>query len=351
MNILELHRETWAQLDARRARLPHALLFSGQKAIGKRALAQAFAESLLCERVSPEQRTACGQCPACTWLAQGNHPDFRLLQPDALVEEDEKGETEGKGEGKKKPSQQITIDQVRALDDFLHVGTHRQGARIVLIHPAEAMNRATANALLKSLEEPSVSTLFILVSNEPERLLPTIRSRCQVQSIPLPSAERAGQWLDAQGVADAGQWLALAGGAPLLALDLAQSDERQLLDALLVELLRAPRLDPLQAAAALDRAVKAEKRPAALKRVIEWAQKWLADLALASHAQPPRFFITQAEALRRQAAASESARILAFGRKAIQYKAQCEQPLNSRLLLEDFFLGFAALFRSDARRP
>ena len=141
------------------------------------------------------------------------------------------------------------------------------------------------------------------------------------------------------------------GGAPLLALDWAQSDERQLLDALLVELLRAPRLDPLQAAAALDRAVKAEKRPAALKRVIEWAQKWLADLALASHAQPPRFFITQAEALRRQAAASESARILAFGRKAIQYKAQCEQPLNSRLLLEDFFLGFAALFRSDARRP
>ena len=137
----------------------------------------------------------------------------------------------------------------------------------------------------------------------------------------------------------------------MLALDLAQSDERQLLDALLVELLRAPRLDPLQAAAALDRAVKAEKRPAALKRVIEWAQKWLADLALASHAQPPRFFITQAEALRRQAAASESARILAFGRKAIQYKAQCEQPLNSRLLLEDFFLGFAALFRSDARRP
>ena len=125
MNILELHRETLAQLDARRARLPHALLFSGQKAIGKRALAQAFAESLLCERVSPEQRTACGQCPACTWLAQGNHPDFRLLQPDALAEEDEKGESEGKGEGKKKPSQQITIDQVRALDDFLHVGTHR----------------------------------------------------------------------------------------------------------------------------------------------------------------------------------------------------------------------------------
>ena len=349
MNILDLHRETWTQLDARRARLPHALLFSGPKAIGKRALSLAFAESLLCEQPSPE-RTACGQCPACSWLAQGNHPDFRLLQPDALAEDDEKNDTE-KSESKKKPSQQITIDQIRALDDFLHVGTHRHGARIILIHPAEAMNRATANALLKSLEEPSASTLFILVSNEPERLLPTIRSRCQTLSIPLPSASRATQWLQDHGVTEAGQWLALAGGAPLLALDLAQSDERFLLDALVAELSRAPRFDPLQAAAALDRTVKAEKRPAALKRVIEWGQKWLADLALVSHAQSPRYFLAQTEVLRRQAAASEPTRILAFGRKAIQYKAQCDQPLNSRLLLEDFFLGFAVLFRSDARRP
>jgi DNA polymerase-3 subunit delta' len=72
--------------------------------------------------------------------------------------------------GKKKPSQQITIDQVRALDDFLHVGTHRHGARLVLLNPAEAMNRPTANALLKSLEEPIANTLFILVTSEPHRL-------------------------------------------------------------------------------------------------------------------------------------------------------------------------------------
>ena len=350
MNIIDLHQDLWNSLRARRERLPHALLFSGQRGIGKFELVRRFAESLLCEKPTATQE-ACGTCMACGWLAQGNHPDLRLLQPAAMAAEEVTPATGEAASGTKKASQQITIDQIRDLDEFLHVGTHRQGVRVVLVYPAEAMNRATANAILKSLEEPIPGTVFLLVSSEPERLLPTIRSRCQVQSIPLPSAERAGQWLDAQGVADAGQWLALAGGAPLLALDLAQSDERQLLDALLVELLRAPRLDPLQAAAALDRAVKAEKRPAALKRVIEWAQKWLADLALASHAQPPRFFITQAEALRRQAAASESARILAFGRKAIQYKAQCEQPLNGRLLLEDFFLGFAALFRSDARRP
>src|ERR1035437_5332836 len=175
MNIIELHSEAWAQLDARRAQLPHALLISGQRGIGKSEFARSFAESLLCETPTATAQ-ACGTCAACGWLAQGNHPDFRLLQPEALaVEEGEATDSSGK----KKPSQQITIDQVRALDDFLHVGTHRQGARVILVNPAEAMNRSTANSLLKSLEEPIASTLFILVSSESERLLPTIRSRCQ----------------------------------------------------------------------------------------------------------------------------------------------------------------------------
>jgi DNA polymerase-3 subunit delta' len=91
------------------------------------------------------------------------------------------------------------------LDDFLHVGTHRHGARLVLLNPAEAMNRPTANALLKSLEEPIATTLFILVSSEPHRLLPTIRSRCQAMPVrrPAPCPCRT-QWLRDAGVRDAG---------------------------------------------------------------------------------------------------------------------------------------------------
>ena len=161
MNMIELHPEFWAGLLARRARLPHALLLSGQRGIGKFALARQFAESLLCEQPGVAQE-ACGHCAACGWLRQGNHPDFRLLQPEALAGEAAGSEPDASG-SKKKPSQQITIDQIRDLDEFLHVGTHRQGARIVLIHPAEAMNRATANAILKSLEEPIPGTLFLLV--------------------------------------------------------------------------------------------------------------------------------------------------------------------------------------------
>ncbi len=345
MNIIELHSSVWEQLRARRRQLPHALLLTGQRGIGKFALARSFAASLLCENLTAAGE-ACGACLACGWLAQGNHPDLRLLQPNAMIAEAaESGELDEAG--KKKPSQQITIDQVRALDDFLHVGTHRHGARVVLLNPAEAMNRSTANALLKSLEEPIASTLFLLISSEPHRLLPTIRSRCQVMPVRHPVHGLAGQWLSDAGVREAENWLALAGGSPLLALELSNSGERVLLDALLAQLTRGNSLDPLAAAANLDKVVKAEKRPAALKRALDWGQMWLFDLTLASEALPPRYFLAQALLLQALAQTTNTRKLLAFDRKAIQYKAQCEQPLNSRLFLEDFFMSYARLFRTS----
>lgn len=341
MNICDLHDKAWAQLGERRAKLPHALLLNGQRGIGKFDLARVFAESLLCENPGPSH-APCGACLACGWLAQGNHPDFRLVRPEAMAEEEGEG---SEGGGKKKPSQQITIDQIRSLEDFLHVGTHRQGVRVVLVHPAEAMNRATANSLLKSLEEPVPGTLFILVSNEPERLLPTIRSRCQQLPIALPERSRAEAWLAAAGIKDAGRWLALAGGSPLLAVELGSGEERALLDALAVELAKGVRLDPLAAAATLDRVVKADKGPAPLKRLVEWGQKWFVDLILVREGQVPRYFLGEAASLRELAGHAELAGLLAFARKALQYRQQCEQPLNSRLFLEDFLLNYVALFQ------
>ena len=343
MNIIDLHPDVWARLNVRRGRLPHALLFSGQRGIGKFELVRRFAESLLCEQPTAGQQ-ACGACAACSWLAQGNHPDFRLLQPAAMAQEAAPADGEGEAGSTKKASQQITIDQIRDLDDFLHVGTHRLGVRIVLVHPAEAMNRATANAILKSLEEPILGTLFLLVSSEPERLLPTIRSRCQAVPVPMPSAALAQAWLQQAGIKDAAHWLALAGGSPLLAAELGTSEERALLDALAGCLAQGPALDPLAAAAALDRIVKADKRGAPLKKTVEWAQKWLHDLIRLSQGLPQRYFLSQSAALSRLAKAAAPVNLLAFDRKTLQYRTQCEQPLNSRLFLEEFFIGYAAVF-------
>lgn len=345
MKIIDLHDSVWRQLMMRRDRLPHALLLCGQQGLGKFDLAVALATSLLCEE-RRDSGEACGQCRACGWLALGNHPDLRLLQPQSLaVVAGDAGQEEDTA-GAKKLSQQITIDQVRALDDFLHVGTHRHGARVVLLNPAEAMNRATANALLKSLEEPIASTLFILVSSNPHRLLPTIRSRCQTVSVPLPPRAAAAAWLHDAGVAEPDDWLALAAGAPLLALALSSSGERSLVDALLAEVSGGAGVDPLASAALLERAIKNEKRPASLRRLLEWAQKWLFDLLLATEALPPRYFVRQAALLQDLARGTDNRRVLAFSRKALQCKPQCEQPVNNRLFLEDFFLGYVRVFRS-----
>lgn len=337
MNVIALHEKVWSGLLARREQLPHALLLIGQKGLGKFELARQFAASLLCEQPQADG-LACGKCLACNWYAQGNHPDFRLLQPDAMGEE---AEVE---EGKKKPSQQITIDQVRGLDEFMNVGTHRGGLRIILVNPSEAMNRNTANALLKSLEEPSVSTLFLMVSSEPMRLLPTIRSRCQVVPVPLPTAKRAEAVLADAGVGEARRWLALAGGSPGLALELSASGQLAWLETLIKRLAAGKNIDPLGMAGELEKAVKDSKGKLLLKNVVDALQKWLVDLTLAKNGMPVRYFLPQASTISGLADMIPAIRLMHSYRAMISHRQEAEQPLNARLFLEGLFLDYRSLF-------
>ena len=337
MNVISLHEDVWMSLQARRAQMPHALLLLGQRGLGKFDLARQFAAGLLCEQPQADGQ-ACGRCLACNWYAQGNHPDFRLLQPDAMAEEVDAEE------GKKKASQQITIDQVRGLDEFLNVGTHRGGLRIVIVNPTEAMNRATANALLKTLEEPAPSTLFLMVSSDPMRLLPTIRSRCQVVPVPLPSAERAEALLAASGVTEARRWLALAGGAPGLALEWSATGQIGWLESLIRRLAEGRSLEPLVLAGELEKAVKDSKGKLPLKGVVEGLQKWLVDLMLAKNGMPVRYFLPQAATIAGLADMIPAARLIQSYRTTIARRREAEQPLNARLFLEGLFLDYRALF-------
>src|SRR5882672_9956758 len=152
---------TWKRWAPMLERLPHAILMHSGGGWGEFEFAQTVAQSLLCENPRADGR-ACGQCQACAWFGLGNHPDFRLLVPESLAPETEEGAEPGK-----KRSEQIRIEQVRELADFLAVGTHRAGLRVILIYPAEAMNANTQNALLKNLEEPPPATVFLLVTTQP----------------------------------------------------------------------------------------------------------------------------------------------------------------------------------------
>src|SRR5258708_40034482 len=181
-------------------RLPHAILIRSAEGSGELEFAQGVAQSLLCENPRGDRR-GCGACPACGWFARGNHPDFRLLLPDSMLpESQEEGAEPGR---KEKRSEQIRIEQVRELAGFLAVGTHRAGLRVIVIYPADAMNANTQNALLKNLEEPPPETVFLLVSTQPDRLVPTARSRCMKFTLPLPDPGQVARWLKEQGVKQA----------------------------------------------------------------------------------------------------------------------------------------------------
>jgi DNA polymerase-3 subunit delta' len=324
----------WRELARRRQTLPHALLLTGRSGLGKTAFARAFAQALLCELPQPGG-LPCGECLACRWFEQGNHPDFRLVEPEALAE----GAAE-EGEGRVKagaaPSRQIKIDQVRELQEFLAVGTHRGGARVILVRPAEAMNAATANALLKSLEEPPPRTVFLLVSSTPDRLLPTVRSRCQRISISPAAAEDAVPWLKSQGLKDPEAALRYAGNAPLAALEDAQEHARTR-DGLLARLARPD-------ATALDLADACQG--ATPDAVVGWLEKWAYDLASARLGGPIRYHVRQESALRAIAGSLPAPALLRFTRSLSAARAVALHPLNPRLFLEEIFLRYAQLRES-----
>ncbi len=251
-------QDDWTRLQALRTRASQALLFQGMKGTGKLELALNFARTLLC-RQPLDNGCACGECPACHWLLQGSHPDFRFLQPESETEEDEAG---------KKASRQISVAQIRALSDFTGMTAHQGGRRVVIIHPAEAMNANAANALLKSLEEPPPGLLFILVTHKAQALLPTLLSRCLAFNVTVPDAATAVRWLAGQGIKNPADALALAGFSPLQAMQGADGSEAR------EKLLRAVRQPAALDVFALADAL--QKTPQVL--VVQWLQQWCYDL-------------------------------------------------------------------------
>ena len=198
--------ELWQSL-AGRSQQAHAYLLHGPGGSGKRAFAEHFAAYLLCK--SPVQQQPCGHCVACKLYAADTHPDLIRLEP----------EEEGKG---------ILIAGVRELVGKILQTSQQGGRKVVIIEPAEAMTTGSANALLKSLEEPAGSTVFLLISHQFSFLLPTIKSRCVLQACPLPSEQESVQWLQQQqaelSLEQCQRLLALAANSPLNAEKLLKAD-------------------------------------------------------------------------------------------------------------------------------
>ena len=175
-------------------RLGHALLLTGPTALGKRDVAEALAKRLLC-RAPRADGFACGQCRSCQLFPMQtvglattqSHPDLQRIG----LEPNEKGD---------KLRTEITVEQIRKLGQWLALTPQLGGAQVAIIDAADLMNTACANALLKTLEEPSPNRYLLLVSSRPGRLPATVRSRCQRLEFRVPPSSEALVWLESRGL-------------------------------------------------------------------------------------------------------------------------------------------------------
>ena len=333
IDVLPWHVTALGELLGRRERLPHALLFYGRQGIGKVEFARAVAQSLLCESPDKDTAVACGTCDACGWFGNGNHPDYRELMPEALstdeVDEDAPIDADAKD---KKKSKEIKVEQIRNIASFMTLSTHRDGFRVLLIHPAETLNANAANSLLKTLEEPPPRTLILLVTDQIGRLIATIKSRCQRVMVPSPDEATALTWLTMQGVADAELALGQAGGAPLDAVAFADAEYQSQRKAF-VQVLTAVDADHLATAQAFEKSD--------LVNVVTWLQTWVNDVALARLTGEVRHHRDQKAAISRIAQRVHLPALFRYESQLRQAKRAIHHPLNARLLLEQLLISYS----------
>ncbi len=338
------HKDIYLSLHQERSRLAHAILLQATEGTGVFEFSMAWAQALLCESAllcdsNGAQGDACGACAACIWFRSGNHPDFRLVQPDSHVKEADAGE-DGPAltaREREKKSDQIRIDQIRELQSFLNVGTHRGGRRVVVVHPCDTMNTATQNALLKNLEEPAVGTVFLLATSRSHRLLPTVRSRCQTLRLPPPEPAASLRWLKEQSVEHPEALLAMAGGAPLLAASLAARAEflHQLADHL-----ANPRMDALAVAAICQKSTPVE--------VVTALYRWCYDLLSSNLTGQVRYHTVMVHKVESLAGKCSPRLIAAYLRRLARERNLAEHPLNPRLFMEDLLFGYVAMLEGRA---
>lgn len=337
--IYPWQQRLWQQIRQQDRLRAHAILLKGRMGIGKLAWARSLVKAMLCEQIDSEDM-ACGSCSGCRWFEHGQHPNFRLLEPEALSEARESSENvsmesrtyaEEASKSGKKLSHQINIAQIRDLDDFINLSAHQNRYKLILIHPAEALNTAAANALLKKLEEPPPDVLFILVTHRVSAIPATIRSRCQQIVMPTPNRELAKEWLIQQGIENPDFRLAMTGFSPLLAI---QCEKDYLMHQ--IEFIRylsmSDGFDPIELA---EKIYKLD-----LPSIVGWLQKWCYDLMSYCMTAKVHYHVSQVSVIKEITKTVDPLSVAFFWRDLIAFQQLARHPLNSKLFVEEMLFAY-----------
>ena len=316
--------------QARRdGRLAHGLLFSGPRGIGKRHLVELLARSMLCDAPTADG-LACGRCADCALIAAESHPDLLRVGPDPEAK-----------------SEEIPVAAIRALVERGALTPSRAAWKVTLVDPADHLNAAAANALLKTLEEPPGAALIVLVTEQPGRLPATIRSRCGQVRIPTPSSTDALAWLSGRIPQEtAALRLCLAHGGPLRALDELDDvrlEQRRERIAGFLAIARGER-DPLLEAAAWN--------GLGPRLCLDWLAGWLVDLVrLAVSEHPLRLDNPdQREALHTLARRLEPASLHRLLQRVLRARDLVETRANPQLVLESLSIEWLRVGAGQAIR-
>lgn len=317
--------------------LPNALLLYGPRGIGTFDLAHAFSQSLLCEAPKPDG-TPCGTCRACRLFKAFTHPDIRYLvsEAEALPRDIPFIPPENSTSARKNLYREILIHQTRALTDFLTLKSHEGERRVVLVYPADKIRTEAAASLLKSIEEPPEGLVFILVTDEIDRVLPTIRSRCRLIRATPPKREEALSWLRSQNVKDPEHALEVAGGMPLSVFEV---DERLILspeeeEQFIALLLKGSNADADVVCSLLG-------RDPALPAYAAFMARWAWDLASVRQEGPARYFPEKEEDIKKLTVKTDPAKLYKWINSVRDIKRVSSHPLNARMTLEALLLAYA----------
>jgi len=327
-------------------KLPQALLLYGPAGIGKFEFGLSLAKFLLCEEKNTHQ--FCGVCDACRWFDSGNHPDFVSVIPEDLIkkisffsgisENQSSSEAKALADDEKKQSKVIRIDQIRELIAQLEIGSHRGHTKVALIYPLESMQQISANSLLKILEEPPQNVLFILITNQLDKILPTIKSRCQLIPLHPPVFQEAFDWLVSRlnGLNSNDQILAALranGGGVLKTLNFLEAGDSSYSDEKILDLLLAVNLSS-------DQKIVDIVSKDFINNFYETLQKWSHDLTLKFNGLNPVYFPVQANKIKIDCDRSSLDK---FIKLLSAMKSSANHPLNVKIQIQKILIEYKKL--------